>query len=154
MTRPPGLSDVEFVRWAFGDVELGTATDMKALFQRETVIARLQEALAEEAPVEFATPDGGFMGEMAGPFRGVEGLQRAWLEWTDVWEQWSFRGTEWIDVGEGRVLLLGDSIGRLAGSGLEVETHAAALYTVEDDEIVRVEHFLDQNQARRAAGLA
>ena len=153
MTRPPGLSDPEFVRWAFGDIELGKATDMKALFQRETVAARLEEALAEDAPVEFATPYGGFMGEMAGPFRGLEGLQRSWSEWTDAWEEWSFRGTEWIDAGDGRVLLLGDSMGRLSGSGLEVETHAGALYTVEGDEIVRIEHFLDQDQARRAAGL-
>jgi ketosteroid isomerase-like protein len=126
---------------------------MMALFQRETVVARLEDALAPDALVEFATPYGGFMGEMAGPFRGVEGLQRAWAEWTAPWEKWSFRGTEWLDAGDGRVLLLGDSLGRLAGSGVEVETHAAALYTVEGDRIVRIEHFLDQEQARRAAGL-
>jgi hypothetical protein len=153
VTRPAGLSDVEFVRWALGGVELGSDTDMTRMFQQETVIARLEEALASDAVIEFATPYGGFMGEMAGPFRGLEGLQRAWTEWTAPWAAWSFRGTEWIDVGAGRVLLMGDSTGRLAGSGVEMETHAAALYTIEDDEIVRIEHFLDQDQARRAAGL-
>jgi ketosteroid isomerase-like protein len=153
MNRPAGQSDAEFIRWALGSIELGVEADMTALFQNETVISRLRDALAPDAVIEFATPYGGFMGEMAGPFRGLEGLQRAWAEWTDPWEAWSFRGTEWIDAGGGRVLLLGDSIGRLAGSGVEMETHAAALYTVENDRIVRIEHFLDQDQARRAAGL-
>ena len=78
MTRPDEKSDVEFVQWALGGIDLGVDADMSALFQNETVIARLREALAPDALVEFATPDGGFMGEMAGPFHGVEGLQRAW----------------------------------------------------------------------------
>ena len=153
MTRPDGQSDVEFVQWALGGIDLGVDADMSALFQHETVIARLREALAPDALVEFATPDGGFMGEMAGPFHGVEGLQRAWAEWTEPWASWTFTGTDWIDAGDGHVLLLGDSSGRLAGSGVEMETHVAALYTIEGDRIVRIQHFLDQGQARRAAGL-
>jgi ketosteroid isomerase-like protein len=153
MTLPAGLSALGLVRWTFGDLELGAETDMKALFQQEAMLARHEEAIAPDAPIEFATPYGGFMGEMAGPFRGPEGLRRGWTEWTEAWESWSFRGTDWIDAGEGRVLLLGDSKGRVAGSGVEIEAHVAALYTIEKDRIVRIEHFLDQDQARRAAGL-
>ena len=153
MTRPAGQTDVEFVQWAFGEIELGAATDMIALFEHEPIVARLEGALAPDALVEFETPDGGFMGGMAGPFRGLAGLQRGWAEWTHPWEAWSFRPTDWIDAGRGRVLLLGDSTGRMAGSRVEIEAHVAALYTVESDEIVRIQHFLDQDQARRAAGL-
>jgi ketosteroid isomerase-like protein len=144
---------VDLVRWAFGGIELGVDNEMRAMFQNETVVGRLEQVLAPDAIVEFATPYGGFMGEMAGPFKGLEGLQHAWAEWTEPWDAWSFRATEWIDAGGGRVLLLGDSVGRLAGSGVEMETPAAALYTVEDNRIVRIEHFLDQDQARRAAGV-
>ena len=56
------------------------------------------------------------------------------------------------EVADMRVLLLGDSTGRMT-SGLEVDTPAAALYTVSDGRIVEIRHFLDQEQARRAAGL-
>jgi ketosteroid isomerase-like protein len=138
---------VAFVRWALGDIEMGK------FFQRPEVIERLADALAPDAPIEFQTPDGGFMGGMAGPFAGLEGLQAAWTEWTEAWESWGFRPTELIDAGAGRVLLLGDSVGRLSAAGTEVETHAGALYTVEGGRIVRIQHFLDQDQARRAAGL-
>jgi len=148
------MSDLELCRWAVGDVPLGTATDMIGLFEQPAVIERLEQVLEPDAPIEFETPDGGFMGAMGGPFRGLGGLQAAWAEWTDPWEAWSFRGTDWIDAGPGQVLFLGDSLGRLAGSGLEVEVHAGALYTVESGRIVRIQHFLDQDQARRAAGLA
>ena len=50
MTRPDGQSDVEFVQWALGGIDLGVDADMSALFQHETVIARLREALDAGVP--------------------------------------------------------------------------------------------------------
>jgi ketosteroid isomerase-like protein len=147
-------SDIELVRWALGDIDDGATIDMQARFREPFLVERLGRVLAPDASIEFQTPDGGFMGGMAGPFRGLEGLQTAWAEWTEAWESWTFQPTEWIDVGDGRVLLLGDSLGRLSAAGAEVETHAAAMYEVRDGMIVRIQHFLDQDQARRAAGLA
>ena len=64
------------------------------------------------------------------------------------------RPTDFIDVGDGRVLLLADSAGRMAGSGLKVDTHVAALYTIRDGTITEIRHYLDQDQAMREAGLA
>jgi len=147
-------SDLELVQWALGNVELGVPVDLSRMFEQEGIIERLGTTLAPDASIEFATPYGGFMGEMAGPFQGLDGLQRAWREWTAPWEAWTFKGSEWIDVGEGRVLLLGHSTGRFRGSGAEMDAPVAALYTVEGGMIVRIQHFLDQDQARRAAGLA
>ena len=146
-------ADLELVASAFGGVRAGVEIDMAAFFAEESVVADLAAAMTDDADVEFVTPDGGFVGEMAGPFRGPDGLRTGWLEWTAAWESWTFRATELIDAGDGNVLLLGDSVGRFAGSGLELETQAAALYTVRDGKIVRIQHFLDQDQARRAAGL-
>jgi ketosteroid isomerase-like protein len=144
----------ELVQWAFGDIAIGSETDMKTVFDDATASARLAEIVAPEAPIEFTTPEGGLMGEMAGPWHGFDGLRAAWLEWTAPWASWTFRSTDLIDAGEGRVLLLGDSVGRLEGSGTDVVTHAAAIHYVSDGRIVRVRHFLDQDQARQAAGLA
>jgi hypothetical protein len=116
-------------------------------------VERLEGAIASDASIEFASPYGGFVGDMAGPFQGLEGLRLGWQEWTAPWESWTFTGTEWIDPGDGRVLLLGDSTGRFRDSGTEMEAPAAAVYTIERGKIVRIQHFLDQDQARRAAGL-
>jgi ketosteroid isomerase-like protein len=154
VSEPGRRTPVELVRWAFGDVEIGTETDMRALFEDPGATARLERAVAPDAPVEFTTPEGGLMGDMAGPWLGFEGLRDAWTEWTAPWESWIFRTTDVLDVGGGVVLLLGDSLGRPRGSGVELETHAAALFDVSGDRIVRIRHFLDQDQARRAAGLS
>jgi len=146
-------SGIALVRWALVDVHLGTPTDMEALFKQPALIERLGEVLAADAPIEFITPDGGFMGGMAGPFRGLEGLQAGWAEWTQAWESWTFEPTEWVEAAAGQVLLLGESHGRLSAGGTELETHAAGLYTIREGMIVRIQHFLDQDQARRAAGV-
>jgi ketosteroid isomerase-like protein len=52
-----------------------------------------------------------------------------------------------------RVLLLGHCVGRMSGSGLEVDTPVAAVYDIEQGRVVRLRHFLDQDQARAEAGL-
>jgi ketosteroid isomerase-like protein len=145
---------VQIVRRAFGDAPLGTVFDMKELLERTEIRVALEELVAPDAVVEFETPSGGLIGDMAGPWRGADGLRAAWREWTGAFDAWSFRGTEWIDAGGGKVLLLGVSLGRMAGSSTAIETRGAALYELEAGKIVRISHFLDQDQARRAAGLA
>lgn len=145
---------VDFVKAAFaGRLPEGATVDMDALFADEALQANLARVIDDTALVEFATPDGGFMGDMAGPFRGHEGLRAGWAEWLAPWDSFLFEITEWIDAGNGLVLLLGQCRGRLSGSGLELDTPAAGLYEVRDGLITRIQHFLDQDQARRVAGL-
>ena len=146
--------DVERVRQAFGaPFEIGGEAQLSSLFTDPAFEERLATLITPETPIEFATPDGGFVGDMAGPFFGVEGFRAGWAEWLEPWDSFVFAPSEWIDAGDGRVLLLGDRHGRLAGSGVELDTAAAALYELRDGRIVRIRHFLDQTQARRAAGL-
>ena len=147
IAKPP-----ELVTRAFG-IEIGADTDMRALFADPGALARLEEAIAPDAVVEFATPDGGFVGDMGGPFRGLDGLREGWAEWLAPWESFTFHAADIADAGEGRVLLLGETHARLA-SGVEVEAHVGAAYTIRDGRIVLIQHFLDQDQARRAVGLA
>ena len=124
-----------------------------ASFLAERGFARFEAVTAPEAAVEFPAPDGGLVGEMGGPFQGVDGLRAGWEEWLKIWESFELRGIEWIEAGDERVLLLADSTGRMA-NGVAIETPVAAVFDVEADRIVRIRHYLDQAQARRDAGVA
>lgn len=147
-------ADVELVRRALGpNFEAGQPADLVGSFGDPVVRERLEALLAPDASIEFATPDGGFVGEMAGPFAGLEGFLAGWAEWLEPWDSFVVTPLEWIDAGDGRVLLLSNCHGRLAGSGVELDTAAAGLYEVRDGRIARIQHFLDQAQGRRAAGL-
>ena len=99
----------------------------------------------------FETPDGGQMGAMGGPFQGPDGLYAGWGEWTSMWTAMTTTVDEMIELDDA-VLLLAHLRATL-GDGLPVETPVAALYTFDGERIVKIEHFLDQAQARRAAGL-
>ena len=148
-----GREDVDIVREAFPVVTGGGTVDMGTFFEDDDTRLRVERGVAPDAEIEFETPDGGFVGDMAGPWRGAAGLRAGWEEWVAPWASFTFQGTEVIDAGGGRVLLLGDAVGRM-DSGVELETHGAALYTVRNGRIVKISHYLDQEQARRAAGLA
>src|SRR5687767_15908551 len=127
---------------------------MGSLLEREELLEPLRRLVAPEARVEFPVPGGGFVGAMGGPFRGPEGFIEGWREWLQAWDEFRVENRELIDAGEGKVLVLADTQGRLKGTDTFVPQKAAALYTVADGRIVAIEHFLDQDQARAAAGLA
>lgn len=144
--------DVETVMRLLGLDRREADLDVVELFRDPETEARLDELIAPDGVIEFAAPDGGFVGAMGVPFRGPQGLRTGWLEWLVPWEPFVVRRLEWVDIGDGRVLTLGHSVARMA-SGVEVETPAGALYTLRDGRVTRIQHFLDQVQARRAAGI-
>jgi ketosteroid isomerase-like protein len=148
--------EIELIADTLGDREIvsGAPVDMVELFGRPDIAERLDRTVDPEAVIEFPTPDGSFMGGMAGPFRGPDGLRTAWAEWLEPWDSFVFRATEWIEPGGGRVLMLGDSTSRAKDSTVELDAHVAALWTIRSGRVVKIEHFLDQDQARRAAGVA
>lgn len=144
---------VQVVLDVFGDrLEHGGA-DLVELFTDPSLAPGLNELIDPGAPIEFPTPDGGQLGAMGGPFFGASGLRQAWDEWLIPWESYELRGVEFEEAAGG-VVLLGRCVGRMSGSGLEVDTPVAAIYDIEDGKVIRLRHFLDQDQARREAGLA
>lgn len=72
----------------------------------------------------------------------------------EAWDEWTIEPEEIIDVGGDVVLVLNRERMRGHSSGIELESLTAALITVRDGQIVRFQGFLDQDEARRAAGLA
>jgi ketosteroid isomerase-like protein len=146
--------DVQLVVDAFGDVIDSNGTvDMKGAMSEDPP-ERFVQALDPGAEIRFFTAGGGTIGAMTGPFSGIEGFQAGWREWTEPFE--SFTATiESIEEGDdGRVLILVETRARLRGGGPEVTDHTAALYQVGDGRIIGIDHYLDQDDARRAAGLA
>ncbi len=148
--------NVELVSQVFGgrlipgadaEIELGE------LFADVGLLERHEELFDPEAPIEFETPYGGLLGGMSGPFIGAPGFHQGWQEWLGPWESFSLREVEVTEAG-GKVLVLVLCAGRLSSSGLEVDTPAAALYSIDSGKIVGVRHFLDQDQARAEAGVS
>jgi ketosteroid isomerase-like protein len=127
--------------------------EMKRLIERDELLEPLRRLVAPDAKVEFPVPGGGFVGAMGGPFRGPEGFIDGWREWLQAWDEFRIETEELVQAGDGRVLVLAATEGRLKGTDTSVPQKAAALYTVADGRAVAIVHFLDQDQARTAAGL-
>ena len=141
-------SDLELVSRA----QAFLTEDMKRVIDDPAVQEPMQELVDPEAEVRFHAPDGGVLGDRQVPEHGVEGLREGWRDWMQAWEQFWIRFGEMIDLGEGRVLSFGELSGRLPG-GAELTQPGAALIAVRDGKIVSLDFYVDQDQARRDAGV-
>ena len=140
-TLYPGAIDLVA---AFGDPELleglrGLAhADFEAIFE------------ARNIPMGPAS-----IGETGQPtLHGLDALVRAWREWLSAWETWFVTPTEFVDVDEERVLVLMEVRARSKTHRVEMPVEGANLLTIRDGKLARLEMFLDQNEAREAAGLS
>ena len=130
----------------------GEDVDLIEMVTDEALLEDHQRLFDPTAPIEFETPYGGLLGGMGGPFCGAAGFHEGWAEWLGPWESYALRSVEVAEV-ENHVLLLVRVVGTMSESGLEIDAPAAAIYTIENGTVVRIRHFLDQDQARAAVGL-
>jgi ketosteroid isomerase-like protein len=132
-----------------------------ALLTEDVVTALSDEEGGQEvrrAFVEVAAPD--FEVAMIGPdysparqeSRGPEGFTALWRDWTSPFEAYRIEVEEVIESGE-KVVTLVRQVGTTKTGGVEIETPAAAVWTVTDGKLRRVEFHLDRDAALRAAGL-
>ena len=70
----------------------------------------------------------------------------------EAWEERRLEPEEFLDVDDLVVLLLHE-YRRGRGSGVELESHTAVVFTVRDGRVVRVRGYMDQDAALTAAGL-
>lgn len=85
----------------------------------------------------------------AGVYRGHEGLRQFFREYYSAWSQIEDAYEELIDAGESVVTVV-RARGRGRRSGVEVETSSAAVWTIRDGKVVRVEWFSDRDEALEA----
>jgi hypothetical protein len=91
---------------------------------------------------------------MAGPFHGPPGYLAGWREWLQAWEEFRIEEKELLAPGEHDVAMLATVTGRLRSSDAIVQQTGGAVYTVASGRVAKIQHFLDEGQARAAAGLA
>jgi ketosteroid isomerase-like protein len=131
----------------------------------DNVVAVLEDEEESEAVratvAEFAAPDfecvlvapqyTGSGGRLA--FSGAEGFLAAWREWLAPYETYAVEIEDLIDAGD-RVVTLARQRATTRIGGVKMEEDTAAVWTVRDGKLARVEFHLDRKRAMRAAGLA
>ena len=92
--------------------------------------------------------------DLAGAFRGHDGVRKYWRRWLDAWRDLEFKAEELRDAGDDVVLLIRDQrqTGRLSGIVTELPPYAM-LFTVRSGKLVRCRTFPSQESALKAVGL-
>jgi len=87
-------------------------------------------------------------------FRGLPALVHAFeIEDAEAWEERRIEPTDFVDGGDVIVILIHE-FRRGKGSGVELETDTAVVATVRGGRIVRVQGYMEQDAALKAAGLS
>jgi uncharacterized protein len=93
-------------------------------------------------------------------FPGLEGVvrepaaksERA-VRWLSSWEEWRVEPEDFLASGN-HVVVLCRYTGRGKGSGVDVDTHGAHLWTFREGKAIRFEVFSSRGRALEAAGLS
>ncbi len=133
--------------------EILATDDIVASLADPVEAANLDADLAAEAGPDFECVMVGPQydsGELTG--RGPEGFRQIWGEWMTAFESFRIEIGEVIDAGD-KVVTMVRQVGRTKTGGVEIEAPAAALWTVCDGRVTRVEFHADRSEALRRAGL-
>lgn len=132
------------------------------IISKEDVVATLEDEGASQGVrqtlMELAEPD--FAVVMVGPEylgqaperTGADGFREAWADWTSPFESYRIDVEQVIDAGD-QVVSLVAMQGKTKTGGVQIDAPAAAVWTVVDGRLRRVEFHLDRKLALRAAGL-
>jgi uncharacterized protein len=136
--------------------------EIQTALTAQDVVTALDEAQADTRArrifMELAEPD--LKVVMVGPdyvstqleFNGLDGFRDAWRDWTSPFEAYRIEVEEMIDAGD-RVVSLVAMTGTTRTGGAEITAPGAAVWTVVDGRVRRVEFHIDRDLALRAAGL-
>jgi ketosteroid isomerase-like protein len=108
----------------------------------------LVRALFDEELV-WETPAGG---PTAGVYRGPQAAIDQIGSWTEPFKGFDWRPNQLVLSGD-RVMITGRMSGEGRGSGVPVEAEEWHVWTLRDGRIVHLQMFLDEEEARAAAGL-
>ena len=87
-------------------------------------------------------------------WHGHDGFLQAFADWTEGFDEFRATAKEFIDAGD-RVVVIERLVGKGKGSGIEVEQIYAAIWTVRDGRVVRIEiGRTDPREALEALGLS
>jgi hypothetical protein len=110
------------------------------------------------AGASFVSPDlevrftGGLSGGTGTEYRGPEGFIEGWRDWLEPYESYRIHFDEPFDAGD-KVVTFATVKARTARHGVEVEHAPAAVWTIENGQLVAVSFFLDRDVALEYAGI-
>ena len=132
------------------------------------LVRRLLDMFAKrdhEGVFEFYDPDiewdarlalGGasIASDLAGVYRGHEGVRTYWRRWFEAWEDLQFEVQDVLDRGDEVVALIRNQRqwGRHSGIATEMPPYGL-VFTIRDGKVVRWRSYPDQQSALEAAGL-
>jgi ketosteroid isomerase-like protein len=105
----------------------------------------------QDAGVEYLAAVERRLGQ--GVYRGHAGARELWRVWRDEVEGFWIESEEIRDLGDGRILHLGQMGFRGSASGVEVDSQLALVITLRDGKIVRSMDFMSHQDALKAVGL-
>ena len=125
------------------------------------IVRKAYEAFAAggvEATRDFFAADAALFSypEWAGPsqYRGHDGLRTLLAEWTDNFDEFKLEVREVRRVGD-KVVMLGETVGRIKGSGVPIRQPLGAVYSdFRDGRIGEGRNFLTWREALEAVGLS
>ena len=85
--------------------------------------------------------------------RGVEALWTSWREWLSAWDAFRLEAEAFLPADD-KVVVLIVVRGRGKGSGADVTTGGAHVWTMKRGKALRVEAYIDRAEALKAAGLS
>jgi ketosteroid isomerase-like protein len=89
-----------------------------------------------------------------GEFNGRAAMAEQWRTFLQAWKDFRIKALDVIPAPEGRYVVVQAFRGIGKASGAVTEETSAAVMTLRDGEITRMEGYWDRNDALRAAGLA
>jgi ketosteroid isomerase-like protein len=119
---------------------------------KAALIAALPELIAQAADpdIEWVEDPRRLDGQV---FRGHEGVKQSFERWLEQWDKFGYEAEEFIDCGDD-VLVIGRERARGIASGANVDVRQYAVWTIRAGKIARYREFYDEQDARRAVGLA
>ena len=125
--------------------------DFVPLYRDDSLWAEQAEALAPFVHADFECVMYEFGSERR--YAGLDGLRAFMLDWMAPWVAYRIEIEEAIDLGD-QVLLLNHDRGRREGSTQEVRGRIAAVFTIRDGKIARLDTYMTRADALRAVGLS
>jgi ketosteroid isomerase-like protein len=137
-------ANVEIVREVMSLVEDARNGDLSRLEQQ---IARLRDLVTDDAEIDMSTRV--FNPEV---YRGLDGMRRLLGEVREVWEEWHVIPERFVDAGD-RVVVIETVHARGRGSGVELDSRTAAMWTLRNGRVTGVRTGIEIEEALKAVGM-
>jgi ketosteroid isomerase-like protein len=137
-------ANVQIVREVMSLVEDARNGDLSHLEQQ---VARLGDLVTDDAEIDMSRRV--FNPEV---YRGLDGMRRLLGEVREVWEEWHVIPERFLDAGD-RVVVIETVHARGRGSGVELDSRTAAMWTLRNGRVTGVRTGIEIEAALKAVGM-